>query len=252
MDRSRRKTERESKEKYWNAVDDRGRDGNPAKKHNLGKVHHLETSERKERREFSKSHNEELWLKSRRSRSREHEDRNRMSHSLSPRAHKRGSYHRREHGELSAHSDKERSRQQQSDVDKSKTKNSSSSSHYRKHGGSSCGLGGYSPRKRKTEATIKTTSPDKHSPERKCAKWDLAPEETNSVFPAATLSNFQSPNPTVSSNIHEVASAVPITSTAVNPLSGVSHSASSTATKDIVIPCKNSTFSALVRDSGAT
>uniref|UniRef100_A0A6N2N258 RRM domain-containing protein n=1 Tax=Salix viminalis TaxID=40686 RepID=A0A6N2N258_SALVM len=227
MDRSRGKTERESKEKYWNGVDDRGRDGNPAKKHNLGKGHHLETSERKERKEY----NEELRLKSRRSRSREHEVRNRRSISLSPRAHKRGSYHRREHRELASHSVKERSGQQESDVDKSKTKNSSSSSHYRRHGGSSCGLGGYSPRKRKTEATIKTTSPDKHSPERKCAKWDLAPEETNNVFPAATLSNFQSPNPTVSSNIHEVASAVPITSTAVNPLSGVSHSASSTAAK---------------------
>ncbi|KAJ6318777.1 hypothetical protein OIU76_014180 [Salix suchowensis] len=227
MDRSRRKTERESKEKYWNGVDDRGRDGSPAKKHNLGKGHHLETSERKERKEY----NEELRLKSRRSRSREHEVRNRRSISLSPRAHKRGSYHRREHGELASHSVKERSGQQQSDVDKSKTKNSSSSSHYRGHGGSSCGLGGYSPRKRKTEATIKTTSPDKHSPERKCAKWDLAPEETNNVFPAATLSNFQSPNPTVSSNTHELASAVPITSTAVNPLSGVSHSASSTAAK---------------------
>ncbi|KAJ6725841.1 RNA-BINDING (RRM/RBD/RNP MOTIFS) FAMILY PROTEIN [Salix purpurea] len=213
MDRSRGKTERESKEKYWNGDDDRGRDGNPAKKHNLGKGHHLETSERKERKEY----NEELRLKSRRSRSREHEVRNRRSISLSPRAHKRGSYHRREHGELASHSVKERSGQQQYDVDKSKTKNSSSSSHYRRHGGSSCGLGGYSPRKRKTEATIKTTSPDKHSPERKCAKWDLAPEETNNVFPAATLSNFQSPNPTVSSNIHEVASAVPITSTAVNP-----------------------------------
>ncbi|KAG5240699.1 splicing factor U2af [Salix suchowensis] len=227
MDRSRRKTERESKEKYWNGVDDRGRDGSPAKKHNLGKGHHLETSERKERKEY----NEELRLKSRRSRSREHEVRNRRSISLSPRAHKCGSYHRREHGELASHSVKERSGQQQSDVDKSKTKNSSSSSHYRGHGGSSCGLGGYSPRKRKTEATIKTTSPDKHSPERKCAKWDLAPEETNNVFPAATLSNFQSPNPTVSSNTHELASAVPITSTAVNPLSGVSHSASSTAAK---------------------
>ncbi|KAF9677749.1 hypothetical protein SADUNF_Sadunf08G0139900 [Salix dunnii] len=207
------------------------RDGNPAKKHNLGKGHHLETSERKERKEFSKSHNEELWLKSRRSRSREHGDRNRRSHSLSPRAHKHGSYHRREHGELSSHSDKERSGQQQSDVDKSKTKHSSSTCHYRRHGGFSRGLGGYSPRKRKTEAAIKTTSPDKCSPERKCAKWDLAPEETNNVFPAATLSNFQSTNQTVSSNIHEVANAVPITSTAVNPLSGVSHSASSTATK---------------------
>ncbi|KAJ6321569.1 hypothetical protein OIU77_011606 [Salix suchowensis] len=200
MDRSRGKTERESKEKYWNGVDDRGRDGNPAKKHNLGKGHHLETSERKERKEY----NEELRLKSRRSRSREHEPRILSKKGL-------------DNSNLM--------------WIRAKLKIVVLVAITGRHGGSSCGLGGYSPRKRKTEATIKTTSPDKHSPERKCAKWDLAPEETNNVFPAATLSNFQSPNPTVSSNIHEVASAVPITSTAVNPLSGVSHSASSTAAK---------------------
>ncbi|KAJ6769145.1 RNA-BINDING PROTEIN [Salix koriyanagi] len=200
LDRSRGKTERESKEKYWNGVDDRGRDGNPAKKHNLGKGHHLETSERKERKEY----NEELRLKSRRSRSREHEPRILSKKGL-------------DNSNLM--------------WIRAKLKIVVLVAITGRHGGSSCGLGGYSPRKRKTEATIKTTSPDKHSPERKCAKWDLAPEETNNVFPAATLSNFQSPNPTVSSNIHEVASAVPITSTAVNPLSGVSHSASSTAAK---------------------
>lgn len=231
VDKSRGKSERERKEKYRNGIDDKSRDRNAAKKHDLGKGHHLETSERKERKESSKSHHEELRLKRRRSRSREHEDRNRRSISLSPRAHKRGSYHKREHVELSSHSVKERSGRQQSDAENNQLTNSSSSRHQRRHGGFASGLGGYSPRKRKTEAAIKTPSPAKRSPEKKSAKWDLAPEETNNVFPAVILSNFQSPNQTASSNIHEVVSAVPVVSAPIKPLSGVSLSSLSTAMK---------------------
>lgn len=231
VDKSRGKSERERKEKYRNGIDDKSRDRNAAKKHDLGKGHHLETSERKERKESSKSHHEELRLKRRRSRSREHEDRNRRSISLSPRAHKRGSYHKREHVELSSHSVKERSGRQQSDAENNQLTNSSSSRHQRRHGGFASGLGGYSPRKRKTEAAVKTPSPAKRSPEKKSAKWDLAPEETNNVFPAVILSNFQSPNQTASSNIHEVVSAVPVVSAPMKPLSGVSLSSLSTATK---------------------
>ncbi|KAL9390067.1 hypothetical protein Peur_018672 [Populus x canadensis] len=231
VDKSRGKSERERKEKYRNGIDDKSRDRNAAKKHDLGKGHHLETSERKERKESSKSHHEELRLKRRRSRSREHEDRNRRSISLSPRAHKRGSYHKREHVELSSHSVKERSGRQQSDAENNQLTNSSSSRHQRRHGGFASGLGGYSPRKRKTEAAVKTPSPAKRSPEKKSAKWDLAPEETNNVFPAVILSNFQSPNQTASSNIHEVVSAVPVVSAPMKPLSGVSLSSLSTTTK---------------------
>lgn len=231
VDKSRGKSERERKEKYRNGIDDKSRDRNAAKKHDLGKGHHLETSERKERKESSKSHHEELRLKRRRSRSREHEDRNRRSISLSPRAHKRGSYHKREHVELSSHSVKERSGRQQSDAENNQLTNSSSSRHQRRHGSFASGLGGYSPRKRKTEAAVKTPSPAKRSPEKKSAKWDLAPEETNNVFPAVILSNFQSPNQTASSNIHEVVSAIPVVSAPMKPLSGVSLSSLSTATK---------------------
>lgn len=231
VDKSRGKSERERKEKYRNGIDDKSRDRNAAKKHDLGKGHHLETSERKERKESSKSHHEELRLKRRRSRSREHEDRNRRSISLSPRAHKRGSYHKREHVELSLHSVKERSGRQQSDAENNQLTNSSSSRHQRRHGSFASGLGGYSPRKRKTEAAVKTPSPAKRSPEKKSAKWDLAPEETNNVFPAVILSNFQSPNQTASSNIHEVVSAIPVVSAPMKPLSGVSLSSLSTAMK---------------------
>ncbi|KAJ6721712.1 RNA-BINDING (RRM/RBD/RNP MOTIFS) FAMILY PROTEIN [Salix viminalis] len=168
--KSRGKSEREIKEKYRNGIDDKSRDRNAAKKHDLGKGHHLEASERRERKESSKSHNEEIRLKRTRSRSREHEDRNRRSISLSPRAHKHGSYHKRENAELSSPYVKERSGRQQFDAENSKPTNSSSSRHHRRHGGSASGLGGYSPRKRKSEAAVKTPSPAKRSPEKKNAK----------------------------------------------------------------------------------
>ncbi|KAG5236382.1 splicing factor U2af [Salix suchowensis] len=229
--KSRGKSERERKEKYRNGIDDKSRDRNAAKKHDLGKGHHLEASERRERKESSKSHNEEIRLKRTRSRSREHEDRNRRSISLSPRAHKHGSYHKREHAELSSPYVKERSGRQQFDAENSKTTNSSSSRHHRRHGGSASGLGGYSPRKRKSEAAVKTPSPAKRSPEKKNAKWDLAPEGKNNVFPAVILSNFESQNQTASSNIHEVVSAVPVVSAPMKPLSEVSPGALSTAMK---------------------
>ncbi|KAJ6719382.1 RNA-BINDING PROTEIN [Salix purpurea] len=229
--KSRGKSERERKEKYRNGIDDKSRDRNAAKKHDLGKGHHLEASERRERKESSKSHNEEIRLKRTRSRSREHEDRNRRSISLSPRAHKHGSYHKREHAELSSPYVKERSGRQQFDAENSKPTNSSSSRHHRRHGGSASGLGGYSPRKRKSEAAVKTPSPAKRSPEKKNAKWDLAPEGKNNVFPAVILSNFESQNQTASSNIHEVVSAVPVVSAPMKPLSEVSPGALSTAMK---------------------
>ncbi|KAJ6420986.1 hypothetical protein OIU84_028382 [Salix udensis] len=199
--KSRGKSEREIKEKYRNGIDDKSRDRNAAKKHDLGKGHHLEASERRERKESSKSHNEEIRLKRTRSRSREHEDRNR------------------------------RSGRQQYDAENSKPTNSSSSRHHRRHGGSASGLGGYSPRKRKSEAAVKTPSPAKRSPEKKNAKWDLAPEGKNNVFPAVILSNFESQNQTASSNIHEVVSAVPVVSAPMKPLSEVSPGALSTAMK---------------------
>ncbi|KAJ7979818.1 U2 snRNP auxiliary factor large subunit [Quillaja saponaria] len=228
-DRSRENSEIEGKRKYQNGDDDRTRDRNAAKKHDMGKFHGLEKSERKERQEDKserkerqeeklerKSHYEESRAK-RTLRSPEHEDRNKRSPSLSPRPHKRA-YHGAEHEVLPPLSLEDRPRKQHSDLDRSRVSTNGSSSYHRRYGRSASGLGGYSPRKRRTEAAVRTPSPSNHSPEKKSAAWDLPPAGTESVFSAAVLSNFQLSNPTtVSSNTNELVSVAPVDSPPVKP-----------------------------------
>ncbi|GMI69865.1 hypothetical protein HRI_000655800 [Hibiscus trionum] len=62
-----------------------------------------------------------------------------------------------------------------------------SSGHHRRHSGSTSGLGGYSPRKRKTESAVRTPSPVHRSTEKRTAKWDLAPAETENVVSGKPL-----------------------------------------------------------------
>ncbi|KAK3190385.1 hypothetical protein Dsin_029946 [Dipteronia sinensis] len=228
VDRSGGKSERESKRKYQNEDGERNRDKSDAKKHDLGRGRELQISERKERKESPKSRHTESKLKRRRSRSREREERNKRSISLSPRAHKRTSHYGREHEDLSLQSFKSKSGRQYPEIDRSRVTSNGSSGNYRRHGGSISGLGGYSPRKRKTEAAAKTPSPLNRSPEKKSAKWDVAPVEKDGSFASSVPSNIQTSNQTASSNVHEVVSSTPVTSIAVNPLAGVSYSASLT------------------------
>ncbi|KAL5848797.1 hypothetical protein ACOSQ3_006860 [Xanthoceras sorbifolium] len=228
VDRTGEKSERESKRKYRNEEGERNRDKSDAKKHDLGKGRELEISERKERKESPKYRYGEPKLKRRRSRSREREDRNRRSISLSPRAHKRTSHYGREHEDLSSQSFKGKSGRQHSDIDRSRVTSNGSSGQYRRHSGSMSGLGGYSPRKRKSEAAVKTPPPINRSPEKKSAKWDVAPVEKDGNFASSVPSNTQTSNQTASVNVLEVVSSTPIASTAVNPLAGVSYGASST------------------------
>lgn len=220
-DKSGEKSERESKRKHRGGDDEKNRDKCATKKVDLGKGHDLKVSERKERKESPKSRHGESRLKRRRSRSRECEDRNRRSLSLSPRVQKRTSYYDREHEELPPHSTKSSSGRQHSDIDSSRVTSNGLSGHYRRHSGSTSGLGGYSPRKRRTEAAAKTPSPINRSPEKKSAKWDVAPVETYSA-----PSNVRMSNQAASSNAHELFSSNPVTSTTQKPLAGISGSAS--------------------------
>lgn len=220
-DKSGEKSERESKRKHRNRDDEKNRDKSAAKKVDLGKGHDLKVSERKEKKESPKSRHGNSRLKRRRSRSREREDRNRRSLSLSPRAQKRTSYYDREHEGLPSHSTKISSGRQHSDIDSSRVTSNGLSGHYRRHDGSTSGLGGYSPRKRRTEAAAKTPSPINRSPEKKSAKWDVAPVETYSV-----PSNVHTSNQAASSNAREMVSSDPVTSTTQKPLAGISVSAS--------------------------
>ncbi|XP_057959899.1 splicing factor U2af large subunit A [Malania oleifera] len=225
-DRSRGKSERESKRKHRNGDSEKDRDKNFVKKHDLGKLHNPEFLERKERRESPPPRYEESRTKRRRSRSREHDkNRGRRSISLSPRAHKREYYHGREHGDLFSHSLKGRSGKQHSEIDRSKISSNGLNSHYRRHSGSASGLGGYSPRKRRTEAAVRTPSPTKRSPEKKSAGWDLPPPGTNSNFTGAVISNLQSSSQTDPSTVNELSSVVPVAPTTAKPLFGVSSNA---------------------------
>ncbi|KAH1259728.1 Splicing factor U2AF subunit [Glycine max] len=84
-----------------------------------------------------------------------------------------------------------------------KVSTNGSSGHHHRHGGSTSGLGGYSPRKRKSEAAVKTPSPSKHSVEKKRAGLDLPPAGTNNPS-AVVSSSFLVSNCAVLSNNHDV------------------------------------------------
>ncbi|KAK9906014.1 hypothetical protein M0R45_000139 [Rubus argutus] len=193
-------------------------DRNAAKKHDPGKLRVLEISERKEGTESSKSRLEESRCKRGRSRSRDRGDRHRLS-SLSPRAHKRTLNNLGPRSTISSHSLKDRSGRQQSDIDSSRVATNGSSSHYQRHGGSVNRLGGYSPRKRRTESAIKTPSPPYRSPEKKNARWDLPPASTDKALSSSVASLFHSSNSNVSSNVHGMAI---VASTAMTSIPGVS------------------------------
>ncbi|KAK3022511.1 hypothetical protein RJ639_046788 [Escallonia herrerae] len=214
-DRSRGKYDKESKRKIQNDDDERARD------RNYGKKQDLETAERKGKKESSQLPQEDSRSKRRRSRSREHDkDRARKSISLSPRQHKRTSYDVHEHGELPSHSSKGRSGRIHSDVERKISINGSSSD-YRRNGDSARRLGGYSPRKRRTEAAIKTPSPTNRSPEKRSATWDLPPIRTESKSTGSVPYNFQSANQTVSSTKQDLSSKIAVTSSTPKPVVGV-------------------------------
>ncbi|WOL09954.1 hypothetical protein Cni_G18708 [Canna indica] len=218
------------------------------RRHDSGKMRHSEYTERNDRRkDGSKPYFEEPKSKRRRSRgpeyvrergrsisssprahkqAPEYERERGRSISSSPRAHKRApeyerergrsisssprthkrSYNDREHEESSYFKDKQR--RKHSDGDKQRT--SGNGAHYRKHGS---GLGGYSPRKRRPEATVRSPSPTIPSPERKPAKWDQPPAESRNSGFGVMPSNVQSSV----NKIQEPASVTPVIAAAKIP-----------------------------------
>ncbi|KAG5560414.1 hypothetical protein RHGRI_003657 [Rhododendron griersonianum] len=216
-ERSRGNSEKESKNKHRVEDDERTRERSVVKKNSSGKWDDSEASKRK----LLHIHQEESRQKRRRSRSREHDkDRGRRSVSLSPRAQKRKSYNTSEQGELPSHSSKDKSRRQQSDDDRHRISSNGANNHYRRHGESTSQLGGYSPRKRKTEAAVKTPSPPHWShPEKKSATWDLPPVGADSNLIVSVISNVDTSNLTVASNRNQISVVDPAKT--VKALSGV-------------------------------
>uniref|UniRef100_A0A803KT14 RRM domain-containing protein n=1 Tax=Chenopodium quinoa TaxID=63459 RepID=A0A803KT14_CHEQI len=211
--------ERESKRRDRSGDDEKHRMKDPVKKLDSGSRRNSEISERKEKVELSRSQHDETRSKRRRSRSQDRtKDKARRSRSSSPKARKNVLDHVHDHGELSIRSERDRSRCH-SDVDRSKIPIDGSSSHHRRHGGSSSGLGGYSPRKRKSEAAVKTPSPI-HSPERKSAGWDLPPGadiNLSTAVPSGTHLISQ----TKPSNMIELAAGFSVASGMGKPISSI-------------------------------
>ncbi|XP_057430318.1 uncharacterized protein LOC130723334 [Lotus japonicus] len=193
----RARYEREIKRKFRNG-DDETQERSAKRKQDIAKHHNPHIYEKKDRGEKVKSHYEESTAKRKRSRSQERADR-RRSRSFSPKPH-RNTYHDGEHKEMSTPSLKDGSRKKHSDVGRNRVSTNGSSGLHHRHDSSTSGLGGYSPRKRKSEAAVRTPSPSKHSIEKKRAGWDLPPLQTNNPSPAFVSS-------VVLSNVHDVASA---------------------------------------------
>lgn len=199
------------------SAEERNRDKNADRKHSS-----VKDSEITGREEASRAHLEKERPKRRRSRSRETDrDRDRRSRSGSPRGRKHSSHDLRERGEFSSHSSKDKSGRSHYDLDKKISRNGSDS-HSNRHEGSTSGLGGYSPRKRKSEAAAKTPPPTNRSPERKAAWWDLPPVSAGSSVtvsvPSSVMSSMQSAIP----NTHQFSSMVPTSSFTTNAV-GVSY-----------------------------
>ncbi|KAI3676839.1 hypothetical protein L1987_86453 [Smallanthus sonchifolius] len=174
-DRDRGKPEHVSK-RTQNVYNDNG------KKHESRKWHDPTTSEKKQKNSTSESRYEDLKSRSKRSRSRDHErEKSKRSKSPSPRGQKQRYYDAREHGDVSSHSSK----------DGKKVSNNGSDNKIKRHDTSASQLGGYSPRKRRSEAVVNT-------PEKKNAGWDSPPVKTEISLPSL--------NKTELVNRHEVSS----------------------------------------------
>ncbi|KAH9602070.1 hypothetical protein KSS87_007008 [Heliosperma pusillum] len=218
-ERSRGESESEKKRKDRSADDEKYKLRDSAKKHDSGHRRDPEISERKEK-EFLYSRHDESKSKRRRSRSLERpENKDRRPRSASPKARKNSLSHEHDYGPLSLQSQKERSKQN-SDFDRSNMASNDSISHHRRHTGFSSGLGGYSPRKRKSDAAIKTPSPIR-SPERNSAGRDLPSSDVDRNLSASVSSGSHLISQTMSSHNIDLATRTPVASSMGMPISTI-------------------------------
>lgn len=199
-----RKSKRGKKDGH-NDDNSRARSSKKSNKHDFAKLHDTMYSERNGHKDYHVEHfYEDPRLRKKRSRSQEYDPERGRSASLSPLSHKHA-FHVQDYEE----SYMDNSRKKHSDGDRYKPSGNGgySGGHHRKHGS---GLGGYSPRKRKTEAAVKTPSPTVRSPERKVATWDQLPSVTNITNTGSSFVSF----PLAASKIIEAASFAATLSTA--------------------------------------
>ncbi|KAJ9558799.1 hypothetical protein OSB04_013413 [Centaurea solstitialis] len=220
VEKNRGKSEHVSKRRTQNGYDERARDQDAGKKRESRTWHDSDSSEKKPKKGTSESRHEDLKSRGKRSRSRERERDKRRSNSPSPRGYKQRTHDVREHEELSAHSSKDRVGRFDSNADRKKISNNGSSNKSKRHEAAASRLGGYSPRKRRSEAAIKTPSPTSRSPE-KSAGWDSPPVKMEGKVPRSFQSDLGTLNKTELSNRQEVASVVPLTPSIPKPTFGL-------------------------------
>lgn len=208
-----RKSKRDRKGDYHK--DDKGRSENIAEKYRKHDFIEFQDSKYTEHKVNKKYHfeplNEDSRMRRRRSRSLEYDREGGRSGSMSPLSRKHA-YHRKDHGE--SHKDNSK---KHADGDRYKTSSNGgySTGHHRKH---RSGLGGYSPRKRKTEAAVKTPSPTIRSPERKTATWDQPPLRPNTTGAGSSFTSFH----LTANKVVEAVSPVVVSSATTKALPAIS------------------------------
>ncbi|XP_019094050.1 PREDICTED: NK-tumor recognition protein [Camelina sativa] len=176
--------------KNQNGDHKKNREMDMSKRHEPAKVHGVEVSERWERREQPKSHQHDMREKRRRSRSRDHgQDKQKRSSPL-PRAEKATSRHKRNHEGRSENAVKDRSGKHHGNDNENKVA-STVNNKSRRYNASKSEIGGYSPRKRREEASTKADSPPNLSSENKSAKWDLTPTVTAGTYSGSVFTGLQ-------------------------------------------------------------
>ncbi|XP_010509885.1 PREDICTED: NK-tumor recognition protein-like [Camelina sativa] len=189
-DESSIKPENGDNRKNQNGDHKKNREMDMSKRHDPAKVHSVEVSERWERREQPKSHQHDMREKRRRSRSRDHgQDKQKRSSPL-PRAEKATSRHKRNHEGRSENAVKDRSGKHHCNDNENKVA-STVNNKSRRYNASKSELGGYSPRKRREEASTKADSPPNLSSENKSAKWDLTPTVTAGTYSGSVFTGLQ-------------------------------------------------------------
>ncbi|KAG5404201.1 hypothetical protein IGI04_010320 [Brassica rapa subsp. trilocularis] len=184
-----------NKRKNQNGDHMTNRERDVSRRHDPTKVHAVEISERSEKREQPKSDRRDMRER-RRSRSRDHggQERQKRSSPL-PKAEKATSRHKRGHEDRSENTVKDRAGKHHfNDNDKKSRRYSSSKSE----------LGGYSPRKRREDASAKAASPSNLPSEKKVAKWDLPPTVTSGMFSNSGFSGLQPATQTAYPTMSEI------------------------------------------------
>lgn len=158
-----------------------------------------------------------------------HHKHRRRSYSISPKL-RNLSPEKKEHGKSMSprRSEKDLSEWEKFERERNNTL-AAFDSRYRRFGGGTSGLGGYSPRRRRSEAAIKTPSPPPRSPERRKPRaWDLPPPGMDrSMVAAISAAHQAAAHQAAIQHAAAVASVTPLVSGSVHLSPGATSASAS-------------------------